>query len=67
MKEYKFVLTENEANLVLNALAECPYKVVAPLIAKLQQQAAAQTDEPGAAAKVDGLASSAGGLVARVP
>lgn len=39
---YKFELTEQEANYVLGLLSEQPYKVSAPLIAKLQSQAQVQ-------------------------
>lgn len=34
-----FELTKQEAELVLNALAQLPYSTVAGLITKLQQQA----------------------------
>lgn len=39
MKDLTFTLTEQEANMVLNALAAQPYAQVYALIAKLQQQA----------------------------
>lgn len=35
-------LNEQEANLILNALAELPFKVSQPLIQKLSKQAADQ-------------------------
>ena len=45
MKEYTFVLTEQEANLVLGALVELPHKVVNDLIKKIHEQAQKQSDE----------------------
>jgi len=39
MSQFVFTLTEQEAHLILNALAQCPYAQVAALIAKLQAQA----------------------------
>jgi hypothetical protein len=39
---YTFVLTEQEANIILNALAQRPYIEVADLIAKIHQQAQEQ-------------------------
>lgn len=51
-KEYVFKLTEEEANVVLNALALRPYMEVAELIGKIHEQAAQQlggdADGPGA-------------------
>lgn len=41
-KKYRFEITENEANIVLAALSELPFKVSSPLIAKLQSQAQVQ-------------------------
>lgn len=38
----KFEFTEQEANVILNALAAQPYAQVAALIAKLQSQAQEQ-------------------------
>lgn len=38
-KTFTFTLTENEANLVLQALADVPYKISAGLISNLQSQA----------------------------
>lgn len=35
-------LTEAEAQIVLEALVQHPYIIVAPVVAKIQQQAAAQ-------------------------
>lgn len=50
--DYNFAVTEQEANLILNALAELPAKVSMNLIAKLQQQAAGQIQaEPVAKAE----------------
>ena len=43
-KEYTFTLTEREANVMLNALAQRPYVEVADLIAKIHEQAAKQTE-----------------------
>ncbi len=40
--EYTFTFTEQEANLVLNAIQELPAKVANPLTTKIQKQAAAQ-------------------------
>lgn len=39
---YTFTLTEQEANIILNALAQRPYIEVADLIAKIHQQAQEQ-------------------------
>lgn len=36
-KEYNLTLTENEINLVFNAMVEKPFREVAPLVAKLQE------------------------------
>jgi hypothetical protein len=41
-KKYRFEITENEANIVLAALSELPFKVSSQLIAKLQSQAQTQ-------------------------
>jgi hypothetical protein len=41
-KELIFKLTPDEANIVGMALGELPYKISAPVIAKLQAQAAEQ-------------------------
>lgn len=50
--ELKFELTDQEANLVMAALAKQPFEMVAGLISKMQQQAqpqiAAQQSEKGA-------------------
>lgn len=40
--DYTFKLTENEANIVINALAELPAKTSMALIINLQQQANTQ-------------------------
>ena len=42
MKEFTFVLTEDEANIVLHDLQEMPARVANPLTKKLQEQAAEQ-------------------------
>ena len=39
MKEYNFVLTEQEINYILGLLAKQPYVEVVELIAKIQKQA----------------------------
>lgn len=44
MKEFTFVLTEDEANIVLHALQEMPARVANPLTKKLQEQAAEQIE-----------------------
>ena len=44
-KEYVFKLTEEEANVVLNALTVRPYIEVAELIGKLHDQALEQVKE----------------------
>lgn len=41
-KEFVFRLTTDEANVVGQALGELPYKVAAPVLHKLQAQAAEQ-------------------------
>lgn len=38
MKDYMLQVTEAEVNIIGQILAEGPYKIVAPLIVKLQQQ-----------------------------
>lgn len=43
-KEYTFTMTEREANIMLNALAQRPYAEVAGLIAKIHEQAEKQTE-----------------------
>ena len=39
---YKFELTEQEAQMILNALVELPYRISSPIIAKIQSQAEVQ-------------------------
>jgi anion-transporting ArsA/GET3 family ATPase len=39
---YKFEMTEQEANIVLQSLAKQPFEVVSPIINKIQFQAAQQ-------------------------
>ena len=41
-----FEVTVEEANLIVQALAEMPFKLSAALIQKLQQQGKAQLDQP---------------------
>ncbi len=52
-KEFKFTLTENESNLIVQALGELPFKIVGTLIANLQTQAAPQIAAYNAAAAED--------------
>lgn len=42
MIELTFTVTEQEANILINALAQLPYAQVYALIPKLQQQAVIQ-------------------------
>ena len=42
----QFEVTVEEANLIVQALAEMPFKLSAALIQKLQQQGKAQLDQP---------------------
>lgn len=42
MKEFIFTVTEQEANLIINALQELPARVANPLTMKLQEQAQTQ-------------------------
>jgi hypothetical protein len=44
--EITFVVTVEEANLILNAVAQLPYAQVASLVAKLREQAEPQL-KPG--------------------
>lgn len=44
--EFVFHLTEEEANLMLTALMELPYKMSASLIQKVNQQAIEQRQNP---------------------
>jgi len=44
MKIFKFELTEEEANLILNSLQELPAKVCNPLSQKLMAQAKSQIE-----------------------
>ncbi|MCP4899949.1 MAG: hypothetical protein GY906_23520 [bacterium] len=45
MKTFTFTVTEEQANLILNALGAQPFNVVAPLLEELQSQANAQSQE----------------------
>lgn len=47
MKEIKLVITVEEANQILEALGNLPFKSVFGLIGKIQNQAAAQLNENG--------------------
>ena len=48
---YNLLVDQNEAQLILNALVELPYKMVAPTVAKLHGQVTQQEEdakkEPG--------------------
>ena len=44
MKTYTFTLTEEEANMILNAIQELPAKIANPLSKKLHDQASAQLE-----------------------
>jgi hypothetical protein len=46
--EYKFEVTEQEANVILKALTELPFKESATIINKLHKQATEQQSEKGA-------------------
>ena len=52
-KEYNLTLTENEINMVFNAMVEKPFREVAPLVAKLQE-AYRQTNEQAIKPKEEG-------------
>ena len=52
MKEIKLVLTVEETNQILDALGNQPFKSVYGLIGKIQNQAASQLNENGAAPEV---------------
>lgn len=41
--DYIFKLSDQDAQIVINALAELPFRVSAPVIQKIQTQAAEQT------------------------
>ena len=41
----KFEFTTEEANVILNAVAQLPYNVASPLIQKIQEQAQGQQEE----------------------
>lgn len=42
MEQYNFTLTNNQINIIMNALANRPYGEVFELIAEIQKQATAQ-------------------------
>lgn len=44
MKQYNFTLTENQINIIMNALAIRPYGEVFELIAEIQKQVMAQVE-----------------------
>ena len=44
MKEFTFTLSEQEANYLLNVLAEQPFKNCAALIGKMEQQVTEQIE-----------------------
>jgi hypothetical protein len=45
MENFSFTITEQEANIIIGALAKQPFEVVANLIQKLQVQATKQQNE----------------------
>ncbi len=45
MENFSFVVSEQEANVIIGALAKLPFEVVAPLIQKLQAQATKQQND----------------------
>jgi hypothetical protein len=45
MQNFSFVVSEQEANVIIGALAKLPFEVVAPLIQKLQAQATKQQND----------------------
>ena len=47
MQEITLKITVDEANLLLEALGDMPFKRVYPLIGKIQSQAAEQLNEKG--------------------
>lgn len=53
MQNYTFTFTEQEANVILNALGQRPYVEVAGLIGKIQQQAAETIEKSAEAEKSD--------------
>lgn len=42
MQEFKFILTADESNLIIQSLGEMPFRIVSGLINKMQTQAAPQ-------------------------
>ena len=47
MQEITITVTLDEANLLLEALGEMPFKKVYPLVSKIQEQAATQLGQNG--------------------
>lgn len=47
MKEIVITVSLDEANLILEALGEMPFKKVYPLVSKIQEQASQQLSENG--------------------
>lgn len=51
MKPIPIALTEADWNVIMQALAEMPFRLSAPVIQRIQQQAAARAPEPQPAAQ----------------
>ena len=64
MADFTITVTDREAQIIGAGLDELPYKIAAPLLAKLQAQITEQVKAHEAAAKVEPVASKA---VATVP
>lgn len=58
MKEVDLKLTVEEANILLNALGNMPYGQVYQLIAKIHEQASAQTEGISGDSKLEEVKSS---------
>lgn len=50
-KEFTFVFTESEANLILQAIGQLPFVQAQPIVTKIQQQAQKQMEQPSAFAE----------------
>lgn len=44
VREFDFILNENEANIVLNALSKEAFYIASPIINKMQKQALEQSE-----------------------
>lgn len=51
--EFTFTFTEQEANIILQALAELPFRTSAGVIAKLREQAAQQMQNAAPQARAE--------------